>query len=336
MSLLRAELRRLVKRRLTRYLLAVVVAGLAAIAVGTVMASQQLTPATIAQAEAKVAVLLKEAQAQHAASVASCEAAEARGETGLEQRFGPNCGRAYAPDPDTFSPQLPFEFDFREQASVMIGLFAGILALFGFLVGASYVGAEWSSGGMTNLLLWRPARLTVLITKLGVLLGAVLAVALPLGAVWTFAFWLIGRYDGRSAGVTAGLWRSLALDGVRGIGLALAVTAVGFAVASMGRHTAAALGAAVAVTAASEIGVRMVTTSLNVPYADRYVLSTYARAWLEKRYVLEDWTACGTDLSACTVRTSAITWSDSALVLGVGVAAVLVAATWLMRRRDIT
>ena len=39
--------------------------------------------------------------------------------------------------------------------------FAAILALVGFVIGASFVGAEWSTGGMMNLLLWRPKRLTV-------------------------------------------------------------------------------------------------------------------------------------------------------------------------------
>ena len=65
----------------------------------------------------------------------------------------------------------------------MIVLFGGMLALFGFAVGASFVGAEWHSGGMMNLLLWRPRRLALLAQKLGALLLSVLASGLALGAL---------------------------------------------------------------------------------------------------------------------------------------------------------
>jgi len=54
-------------------------------------------------------------------------------------------------------------------SSRMVTTFAAVLALVAYIVGASFVGAEWSSGGMMNLLLWRPRRLQVLGTKLAVL-----------------------------------------------------------------------------------------------------------------------------------------------------------------------
>ena len=52
----------------------------------------------------------------------------------------------------------------------MITTLAALLALVAFVIGASFVGAEWNSGGMMNLLLWRPQRLQVLGTKLAALL----------------------------------------------------------------------------------------------------------------------------------------------------------------------
>ena len=72
---------------------------------------------------------------------------------------------------------MPYQFDFREEFGAFISIFAGILALFGFVVGASFVGAEWNTGGMMNLLLWRPKRLPVLFTKLAALLSAVLGLS---------------------------------------------------------------------------------------------------------------------------------------------------------------
>ena len=53
------------------------------------------------------------------------------------------------------------------------------------------------------------------------------------------------------------MWQSFALDGARGIGLILAVAAIGFGLASLGRHTAMALGAAIGVFVISEIGLRI-------------------------------------------------------------------------------
>src|SRR4029450_12136636 len=51
MSLVRAELRRLVKRRFTRYMLLIGVLVLAAVAVGTFFSHQKIGPAQMAAAE---------------------------------------------------------------------------------------------------------------------------------------------------------------------------------------------------------------------------------------------------------------------------------------------
>jgi hypothetical protein len=175
----------------------------------------------------------------------------------------------------------------------------------------------------------------VLLTKLGVLLGSVLAIGLTLGALWTAVFWLIGRFDGRLGRLTAGAWQSFAIDGARGLGLVLATAAVAFGLASVGRHTAMALGAAVAVAVISEIGVRIATSAAGVQFGDRFVLSTYAIAWFAKEYVLFDWSApCQNTF--CEPPEFVVTWQQSAVVFGIGLAVVLFAALWTMRRRDIT
>jgi hypothetical protein len=337
-NLVRAELRRLFKRRLTRYTLVLMVLALAAIAAAFAASSQSIGPAQQAAARAEAS---REEQASRQLADrerAECEDARARGVEDSRFPKEVNCADITGPPPGSFDPSwyLPYQFDFREQFSLFIYVFAGILALFAFIVGASYVGAEWSSGGMMNLLLWRPKRLTVLFTKLGVLLGSLIALALPLGALWTVAFWTIGRYDGRLGKLTSGVWQSFALDGVRGLALVLAAAVVAFGLASAGRHTAMALGAAVAVAVVSEIGVRIVVSILGVSFGDRFVLSTYATSWLVKKYTLFDWNSCNFVAGACEPKEYVVTWQSSALVLGVGTAVVLAAAVWLMRRRDIT
>ncbi|NES16725.1 MULTISPECIES: ABC transporter permease subunit [Micromonospora] len=336
MSLFVTELRRLAKRRVTRLLLVLLVLGLAGVATAFSFSSHKLSKEVVAAAQVEADHQYRQAVKDWERTVADCDAAKARGEA-TEERFGPNCGRDWQPQPEMFDPKwnLPYQFDFRAEFPTFIAVFAGAVALFAFIVGASFVGAEWSTGGMMNLLLWRPKRLAVLGTKMAALLTTVLGVTVVLGAFWTLAFWLIGRYRGTTVKVTAGVWRSIGLDGLRAVGIVLAIGAIAFALASLGRHTAMALGAAVAVFAISEIGIRIAVGVLSIPFGDRYVLSTYAQAWFMKQVKLFDYDACQFAKGQCEPAELLVTWQDSALVFGLGAAVVLVAAFWAMRKRDI-
>ncbi|WP_213454799.1 ABC transporter permease subunit [Rhizomonospora bruguierae] len=337
MSLYLAELRRLGKRRLTRFVLVLLILGLGAIVVAMTASSQKSGPAAKAKAEVAAEADYQEQMGYHRQFVARCEAAKEAG-TSQQQGMPTDCAEITPPQREWFSVEhyLPFELDFRELFPIFIAVFAGILALAAYLVAASFVGAEWSSGGMTNLLLWRPKRLTVLLTKLGAVLTGVLATGLLLGALWTVAFWLIGRYDGTLGGMTPGVWRSFALDGARGLGLVLAVTTVGFGLASLGRHTAMALGAAVAVGVISEAGLRIATSVIGVPFPGRWILSSYALAWFNKKWTLIDVQSCAFDpVNGCVPKEFTITWQHSAIVFAAGTALVLLATLWTMRRRDV-
>jgi hypothetical protein len=338
MNLFRAELRRLFKRRLTRYTLVLMILGFIAIAGAFSASSEKIGPSQLAAAQAQATREEDFSRQQAERDRADCERAK---ETGVaDERFPADfdCAQITGPPPGAFDPKwyLPYQFDFRGEFNIFIAVFCGILGLFAFLVGASYVGAEWNSGGMMNLLLWRPKRLTVLLTKLGVLLGSMLVIGLSLGALWTVALWFIGRYDGQLGKLTPGAWQSFALDGARGLGLVLAVATVGFCLASIGRHTAMALGAAVALGVVSEMGVRIALSIVGVPFADRFVLSTYATSWFLKEYTLVDYASCNFVQGACEPKELIVTWQESALIFGVGTALVLATAMWLMRRRDIT
>ncbi|MCW6004947.1 ABC transporter permease [Micromonospora sp. CPCC 205371] len=337
-GLVRAEFRRLFKRRVTRLMLALLVLGLGTIITAFSLASHKIGPSELAAAEARAQSEYETQLRFHEQMVTECEAAKSRGET-ITDRFPPDCGREYSPQREQFEAEwfLPYEFNFHDEFGIFISVFAGIVALAAYIIGASYVGAEWHSGGMMNLLLWRPRRLSVLFTKLGVLLTSVLGVSLALGALWTVALWLIGKFDGQTGKMTQGAWESFAISGARGIGLVLAVAAVAYGLASLGRHTAMALGAAIGVGVISEIGLRIALNIAGVKFADRYYLSTYAMAWFEKKWTLEDWNACNLSFSGeCRPDTFVVTWQQSALVFGLGTAVVLIAATWLMRNRDVT
>ena len=74
----------------------------------------------------------------------------------------------------------------------------------------------------------------------------------------------------------------------------------------------------------------------SVPFAGRYVLSTYVLSWFEKEWTLEHYRTCEFMAGECRPAQLVITWQDSALVFGIGTAAVLALAALAMRRRDIT
>jgi ABC-2 type transport system permease protein len=338
MSLIRAERRRLFKRRFTRWMLLFVLLAMGAIITATALNTTKIGPADIAAAEQRAIQQTQQEQVWAAQERANCEADKTS--TSTEKRYPPDmdCSQIVGPEPGQIEAKwfLPHQFTFKTDFELLILAFAGLLALFGFVVGASYVGAEWSSGAMMNLLVWRPRRMPVLATKLGTMLAGVLGIGVVLGAAWTAGLWTIAKYDGDVSGLTQGTWESFALTGARGLGLALAFTAIGFCLASFGRHTAMALGIAIGVAILGEIGLRIALDMTDVPLADRFMPSTYGLAWFLKSWKIEDYGICDWSLGQCEPQTMLITWQDSSVVFGVALAVVVVAAFWSIRRRDIT
>lgn len=328
MSLARAERRRFVKRRFTRYMLLIVLGVLAAVAVTTYANTEKVGPEQIAAAQREADRQYQQQLAEYQRFLATCQ---------RDNR--PDCSRVVEPSRDQIDPAwfMPPTFVFRSDFESTIRVFAVILALFAFAVGASYVGAEWNTGGMMNLLLWRPRRLTVLLTKLGTLLGGLLGLFLALGAVWTAALWGIATVHGSTDHMTSGVWQSLGLTGLRALALVLVAGVVGFGLASIGRHTALALGTAVGLVIVGFVGLHIALQLIGVHFIDRWLWPTYLRAWLEKRVELFDYDSC--DYSAvggCQAAEYHVTWQQSAVVLAVATAVVLGGALWMMRRRDIT
>jgi ABC-2 type transport system permease protein len=338
MSLFKAEMRRLVKRRFVRYMTLLGLLVLAAVAVGTFLTNEKVGPAQIAAAERAAEQDYQQAIGYAQQERQACERAKTAGTT-EPRRFPDNCEDITPPPREAFQAEwhMPATFDFRKSFGGTITTFAAILALIAFVAGASFVGAEWNTGGMMNLLLWRPQRLKVLLTKLGALLTGLLAVTVVTAAGWTAAFWAIGTYRGTTERITPGVWQSFALTGLRGATLVLAAGVIGFALASLGRHTALALGGALGLMVVGQFGLGIVLSMAQVRFMEAWLLPTYMLAWMQKKITLEDWNACQYAYTGeCKPKTMDITWHDSAVLFSVGVLLALVAAVWAMRRRDIT
>jgi ABC-2 type transport system permease protein len=129
---------------------------------------------------------------------------------------------------------------------------AFILIVIGLVTGASSVGAEWQTGGMSTLLTWEPRRVRVLLARVLVVLIVVFALTVALQALLSLA--VAGGAALRGSTVaTGGTWLREVSGVILRIGGASALGAVfGLTLATIGRNTSAALGASFAYLAIVE------------------------------------------------------------------------------------
>lgn len=119
---------------------------------------------------------------------------------------------------------------------------AFIVVLIGLVIGASMVGAAWQTGTITTILTWEPRRVRWFLSRVLVIAAGATLVAATLLALLALA--LAGMTVLRGSTTTSTPWLSdAALTIVQIAAVAGAIGMIGAAVAMIGRHTAAALGA---------------------------------------------------------------------------------------------
>ena len=333
-ALLRAEWRRLFTRRVTAVMMAVTILTLTLAGLAVAAHSHPHTPATLAHAQAFIA-------GQRAQNLDQCLADARSGLAGPDGEPAPTQAQCQR-QAQLFQPSVEefqgYQFTFGRDMSTLLVLLGGLLALFGFVVGASFVGVEWSTGGMATVLVWRPRRVRLLAGKLVALLLGVLTLGTVSSIAFTGAMWAVARTRGDGGHLTRGLLTSLALRDVRVLALTLACAAAGFAVASYGRHTAAALGTAIGYVIVVEVTLRIALSAAHIARPQRFFLTSYMLAWLNNTMTYTEQAACPE--SRFGPRCQPTTWSigtgHSAMLISAILAATLVAAVIALRRRDIT
>ncbi|HEX6684321.1 MAG TPA: ABC transporter permease subunit [Candidatus Limnocylindrales bacterium] len=320
MSLVRAERRRFSKRRMNLWCLVIYLGILAAIGSVVFFTTEKVSPETRAAAQA-------EADRDYERMVAEYERCQ---DTPTSER----CQGMPEPQREWFQAEgyMPPSFNFRADSDDFLILWAILLAMIGFIIGASFVGAEWRSGNMMNLLTWRPKRMQVLGTKLIVLLGWMTVIGVATFTLWTGVLYGIATAHGTTEGMTNGAWQSYGLTGLRGLGMIVGFAAIGFGLASIGRHIGLALGVALGVIILGQFGLTIVLFMAQVPYPEMYLIPTHMQAWMEKRVEVVD-PFSNPALNDAPIRI--LSWGDSgSIALGV-VAVILAVAFYTMRRRDI-
>jgi hypothetical protein len=251
-GLLRAELRRFRSRRFIQLLLGLGLIGwLVAIAIGF---TQYGHPGAAELADARQQAAQVLAQANEGRQQCLANPPQLPSGQSAEDVCGPPITAADIPL-DQFISDPPFSLA-HSGTSGALG-FGAVAAVVGFLMGATWIGAEWSTRSIVALLFWEPRRLRVMGAKLGVLVLAAAALGVLAQAAWLAMAGLLNALVGDGAGVPGGFWHELlALQG-RSVLLTVLAALVGFGLANLIRNTAAALGAGFVYFAIVETAVRV-------------------------------------------------------------------------------
>jgi ABC-2 type transport system permease protein len=232
--LLRAELRRLFARRLVRatlvfVLIAIIGGGLLAFtkthALPNAEYQQRLNAATVARH-------------QQNERARQCLAAHGIRADRLEN-IPDSIARVCLPDKEivVHDPR----FDSFKLKGILQGS-SGVLAIIGWALGASLVGAEFTSRSMTTMLTWETRRMRVIGSKLAIVVGSVFVLALAALAAVGAAMLPAILFHGAPAHAGDPIFATYTGIALRGSLLAAIAAVMGFAIATIGRNTAAALG----------------------------------------------------------------------------------------------
>lgn len=224
--LISVEFRRLVSRRLFKGLSLLAIVAFAVIGTIAFVASDD-SPERVAAAEK-----------QRRAEIASCISNVERGAEDYPV-LSPGDAPQFCRD-ETYGsdPRFPYQ-----DVTWILGSTGVPFMMLGWLLGASFLGAEWKDRTITTTLTWERRRIRVLTAKALVLLAVAFAWIVILQALFALALLPAGVFEGNMAGVDAAWWADTGMLILRSGGVAAIAGLFGLSLAAIGRNTAAALGA---------------------------------------------------------------------------------------------
>lgn len=223
-GLVRAETRRLTLRRLFRLLAALVVAGIVISAVYVFVRSSSDPRSGLVDARRAVEDCERERRRFSAE----------RGEGSVEAFVCPSVA--------DLRPGFDRRFRYSQTMPNATRGVAVPLFLLSFVVGASFVGAEWGTGAMATLLTWEPRRARVMTAKVVACTAVAAAAVAGTLALLTVVHLPAGAFRGTLANTTARWWLTQTGIWARGAGVAAFGSALGIGLAMLVRNTAGAIG----------------------------------------------------------------------------------------------
>jgi len=234
--LLSSELLRFRSRRLVVVML---IGALVAMGVGIVIAAWQSTPPTDA--------VIAAARAQAREELEHC----------LEGVF--DLPEEFPGSPEEFCREnfgnpahyMPSHLALVDLPQILEGI-SSITSILGLVIGASIVAASWQTGTISTIFTWEPRRLRWFAARIMVVAAGLLVMTALIVSFLSAGLALAAMLRGSTAGVGGEWWTDVLTTTLR-LSVAAAVAGViGGAVAAVGRHTAAALGAVFIYTAVLE------------------------------------------------------------------------------------
>lgn len=144
------------------------------------------------------------------------------------------------------------------------------LLMFGWLVGASSIGAEWGNRTVSALLTWEPRRTRVLVTKAAAATFSTALWVVALEVVWTAVMLPVASGNVSVSPFEQPFsWSEYSQLGGRIVGVSVVAAVIGFALSTIGKNTGAALGGGMAYLLIVESLVRAF-----LPRWDDWLLST--------------------------------------------------------------
>lgn len=252
MSLVFLEVRRGLARRSTRVLVTLAVALIVTVAVGVFVNSR---------AEASSVASRAEAARDRQQYVDDCVGSggfggevEARSAAELRQA----CDLSAAPVSE-------YEADKRFKLTSLwpggsdggvLGVTALFLVIGALIAGATFIGGDWRYGTVATLLTWEPRRLRIFLSKAAAVAVASLVIGILLQSLVSASLLPSAWWRGTTEGADAEWFRGLAGATLRTSALGAGAALLGYAIAMLGRNTAAALGVAFGYVAVVEALVR--------------------------------------------------------------------------------
>ncbi|WP_353650144.1 ABC transporter permease subunit [Nakamurella sp. A5-74] len=327
--LVRVELRRLRSRR---FFVVLVGIGLLGYLIGLVVLAthfEKVTPEVMARATVARDVQLQQNQAYYQQCLTDPQRPS---ETPVAEYCGPE-PTAQDMEVRWFVDVTPFDADRFQQLTLAVGIGVGMLGLF---LGATSIGAEWSSRNLVAWLFWEPRRLRLLAAKLTALLGVLLVLAVLAQLIWYVTGKILLATKGipveQSDPPRPEFWTGLFEMQVRAALFVIPTSLLGFGLANLMRNTAATLGVALVYL----LGVETVLSSLN-PYLVPYQFTSAAVAWFLPgglHYFVDP--VYDPQTQEMNPQELVFTNLQGGLVLLAYAAVITIGSAWLFRRRDIS
>lgn len=326
MRLLLVELNRLRSRRAVVLTLLVALALTAVLVGSTLLDTRSVSEEDLARAQQQAA---QETEAPYVArELRRCE-------KDPTQYLGPDadpedCEGNILPQPEWFLNRsvLDLRQELHDSGMALLFLLLGVATI----IGTTFAGADWSSGSISNQLLFEPRRTKVWLAKAA---AAVVGVAVASAAL-VAVFWgaLAAGAAMRDIPVASSVVSDILQTCGRGVALAAAAALGGFALTMLFRSTVGTLGLLLGYAVAGEA----LAGSLPITKMSQWALSSNLQAWLSDGTEIYDDSLCRDAAIAGSgecVPTYVLTLHHAAIYLGVLLAVAVIASVLAFRRRDI-